>query len=351
MKRRLRIILILVVALGVIVVLYKYFNRPRAIVLTGIVTTHEVNVSPQVQGKLVQLLVREGDFVKTGQLLGVIDPRTQEADLSYYVQTQEGTAAQVKGDIASLKFQEAQTRDQINQAQAALDAAEAALDESIADMQLAKVTFDRTNGLYKEGVDPAQSLDQARSTYEAAKAHTETLRKQRDAQKAALGLAQSNEHQITVRLQELQTGRKQLAAAGAQAKKAQVMLAFTEVQAPISGVVSVLDARQGEVLNVSQPILTLINPDDLWVRVDVEETYIDRIRLGDMLNVRFPDGMVRPGKVFFRGVDADFATQRDVSRTKRDIKTFEIRLRVDNSDRRLWPGLTAYVMLPPQDMK
>jgi HlyD family secretion protein len=45
-------------------------------------------------------------------------------------------------------------------------------------------------------------------------------------------------------------------------------------------------------------------------------------------------------------VDADFATQRDVSRTKRDIKTFEIRVRVDNSDRRLYPGLTAYVTVP-----
>jgi len=45
-------------------------------------------------------------------------------------------------------------------------------------------------------------------------------------------------------------------------------------------------------------------------------------------------------------VDASYATQRDVSRTKRDIKTFEIRLRVDNKDRRLAVGMTAYVLLP-----
>jgi HlyD family secretion protein len=50
--------------------------------------------------------------------------------------------------------------------------------------------------------------------------------------------------------------------------------------------------------------------------------------------------------VFYRGADASFATQRDVSRTKRDIKTFEIRLRVDNADRRLAVGMTAYVELP-----
>ena len=47
-----------------------------------------------------------------------------------------------------------------------------------------------------------------------------------------------------------------------------------------------------------------------------------------------------------RGVDADFATQRDVSRTKRDIKTFEIRLRCDNAGRDLAVGMTAYVILP-----
>ena len=52
------------------------------------------------------------------------------------------------------------------------------------------------------------------------------------------------------------------------------------------------------------------------------------------------------GTVFYRAMDAGFATQRDVSRTKRDIKTFEIRLRVDNKDRRLAVGMTTYVELP-----
>jgi len=82
------------------------------------------------------------------------------------------------------------------------------------------------------------------------------------------------------------------------------------------------------------------------VRADVPETYIDRIRLGDKLTVTLPSGKVREGTVFYRSVDADYATQRDVSRTKRDIKTFEIRLRCDNHDRALAMGMTAYVTLP-----
>jgi HlyD family secretion protein len=70
------------------------------------------------------------------------------------------------------------------------------------------------------------------------------------------------------------------------------------------------------------------------------------VRLGDRLTVRLPSGATRSGTVSYRGADADYATQRDVSRIKRDVKTFEIRLRVDNADRRLAVGMTAFVVLP-----
>ena len=136
------------------------------------------------------------------------------------------------------------------------------------------------------------------------------------------------------------------AAAEAQKAKANVRLRYTELFAPIDGIVDVRAVRQGEVVTPGQPVVTLINPDDLWVRCDVEETYIDRVKIGDTIRVRLPSGEERDGTVFYRGADAAFATQRDVSRTKRDIKTFEIRLRVDNRDRRLAVGQTAYVLLP-----
>jgi multidrug resistance efflux pump len=161
-----------------------------------------------------------------------------------------------------------------------------------------------------------------------------------------VALAKSNAEQVTIRRNQLQANRKQQAAAAAQQAKADVRLAYTEIHAPISGIVDVRAALAGEVVTPGQPIVTLVNPDDLWVRIDVEETYIDRVRVGDKLTVRLPSGDERQGTVFYRGVDAGYATQRDVSRTKRDIKTFELRLRVDNTDRRLAVGMTAYVVLP-----
>jgi multidrug resistance efflux pump len=139
---------------------------------------------------------------------------------------------------------------------------------------------------------------------------------------------------------------KQIQAAAAQTQKANVYLDYTRIFAPTDGIVDTRVALPGEVVNPGQPIVTLIDQDDLWVRADVEETYIDRIHLGDVLTVRLPSGATRPGTVFYRSVDADFATQRDVSRTKRDIRTFEIRLRCDNRDRSLAVGMTAYVVFP-----
>ncbi len=105
-------------------------------------------------------------------------------------------------------------------------------------------------------------------------------------------------------------------------------------------------ARAGEVVTAGQPVLTLVNPDDLWVRADVEESYIDRVRLGDRLTVRLPCGDEREGTVFFRGVDAPSppsATSAAPSATSRRSRSA---CACDNADRRLAVGMTAYVLLP-----
>jgi multidrug resistance efflux pump len=205
--------------------------------------------------------------------------------------------------------------------------------------------MERNQGLVRENVITAQQFDQARTTFDAARAHVDAVKKQVDAQRAAVALAHANAEQIAVKESQLQTNQQQLAAATAQRAKADVRLGYTEIRSPIDGIVDVRAVRAGEVVNQGQAVVSLIDQDDLWVRADVEETYVDRVKIGDKLIVRLPSGVEREGEVFYRGVDAGFATQRDVSRTKRDIKTFELRLRVDNKDRRLAVGMTAYVIL------
>ncbi len=346
MKRRTVLAVVgLMVVLGGVAYLVARLSRPD-LVLTGIVTTNDVIVSPLVTGEVSQLLVKEGDTVKRGQLLAVIRPDELRADSSFYVHSAEGAQAQVAQGQAALRYQEEETSEQIQEAQAALDAAESQQAEAEAALENSRLVYERAQQLSKNGVAAAQDLDQARTAYDAARAHVATARKQADAQRANLALARANAEQVSLKREQLAADKRQLAAAEDQRQKADVRLAYTEIHAPIDGIVDVRAVRQGEVVNPGQPILTLINPDDLWVRADVEETYIDRIVIGQTLKLRLPSGVELPGTVFFRGVDADFATQRDVSRTKRDIKTFEVRLRVDNRERRLAVGMTAYGLLP-----
>ncbi len=282
MKRKILILIVILAAVGA-GFYYTTAHHPRDIVLTGIVTTDEVIVSSEIQGRLQHLFVQEGDTVTNGELLAVIQPQERQADVAYYASSEKQAVA--------------------------------LLAQAKADLENAQLNYDREQKLYATGADSAQEYDAARTGYDAARARVDAL-------------------------------DRQIQAARAQQDKAGVQLGYTEIHAPINGIVDTRAALQGEVVNPGQAIVTLINPDNLWVRADVEETYIDRIHLGDKCTVRLPSGATREGTVFYRGVDADYATQRDVSRTKRDIKTFEIRLRCDNGDRSLAVGMTAYVLLP-----
>jgi multidrug efflux pump subunit AcrA (membrane-fusion protein) len=96
MIRRLLLLALALVLVAGGIVLYRMLNRPQPLMLTGIVTTHEVNVSPLIQGRISRLLVKEGDAVKADQLLAIIDPQELQADRSYYAQTEQGAAAQVE---------------------------------------------------------------------------------------------------------------------------------------------------------------------------------------------------------------------------------------------------------------
>jgi HlyD family secretion protein len=342
MKRLIPLLVIAAIAAG-----YWYANRPpTSLVLTGIVTTDPIIVSPQIMGRLDQLMVKEGDSVTKNQLIAVLSPDELRQDRAFYSFTAEGVDAQVREGEAALRWQERQNTDLVVQAEANLAATESQKAAAEAEMENARTSLERQRNLLKSGVATPEQLDSAQTTYSVAQSKVAALAKQIEAQRAAVALAKTDAEQITVRRNQLNTYRQQSAAATAQQKKADVRLGYAELRSPTDGIINVRAARSGEVVSAGQPVVTIVDQDDLWVRADVEETYIDRIKLGDTLTVRLPSGEERPGTIIYKGVDAGFATQRDVSRTKRDIKTFEIRLRIDNKERKLALGMTAYVLLP-----
>jgi HlyD family secretion protein len=333
-----------VIVIGVIAAVV--ITRPGPLVLTGIVTTNDVIVSPQVSAQLSKVLVKEGDKVEANQLLATLSPDELRADQAFAAQSEKGLGDQVAVSEAELRYQQQQTTDQIKQAEANLAATVAQQREAAANFDIAKLSLSRSEAMLRAGAISNQDRDQAKTNSDVASARVDATTKQVESARAALSLAQSAAEQVAVRRGGVLAAQRGKAAASAQTTKAGVRLAYSEIRAPIAGIVDVAAARAGEVVSPGQPIVTLIDPDNLWVRADVEESYIDAIKLGDSLTVRLPSGDEKRGVVFYRGVDAGFATQRDVSRTKRDIKTFEIRIRIDNKDRRLATGMTAYVTLP-----
>ena len=139
-RRRIAIALVLVGVLVAGGVYYIIASRPLMLVLTGIVTTNDVVVSPQIGGQIRRLLVKEGDTVHEEQLLAVITPDELAADRTYYARSAEGLTSQVKESEAALRYQEQQTKDQIRQAEATLASVESQRAAADADLEIGRAS-------------------------------------------------------------------------------------------------------------------------------------------------------------------------------------------------------------------
>ena len=342
--------------LGIIFVMaavYYFFstNHSKDLVLIGTVDSNQVIVSAQVEGRIQKLLVDEGTPVKAGDLIAVLDPselQTQEAaaaaniasvqhKVSEMQHTEKSTAGSTSSDVAN-------ARAMLSSAKAQLLQAKAALDRTESDSR-------RTIELAKAGVQSEQDRVQAETNLQAAQA---TVQAQQDLVKAAeanLNSAIARTQQANAAKSTVQSTEADLNNAIAQKNQAAVRLSYTNVYAPVTGTVSVRAARQGEVVNIGAPIVTIVDLTDTWVRAAIPETYSDHIGYGDVLRVRLPGGTITSGKVFFKGVEGDFATQRDVGRMKRDIKTIVLKVRLDNPKGAFVPGMTAEVLVSPEQLK
>lgn len=328
-------------------------STPRGsdIPLIGIVDGNEVIVSPQITGRMVKLTVDEGSVVKKGDLIAELDRKELEASLAGAKANVASLEAQVGGSRHNYSWTNDQTGASLDQAKAVLTSTRAQLDQARANLWRDQTDFDRMQKLFDSGVASAQDRDHADAALKASQANVKALEDSVKAQTAAQAVAQSNRQQVDVRGSELATTRAQLDQVRATANQVATQLGYTEIYAPLDGIVSVRVAKQGEVVQQGSPIVVVVDVDHLWVHADVEETYIDSVQFGQKLRVQLPSGNVIEGPVFFKGVENDFATQRDVSRTKRDIKTFAIKVSIPNPERRLFTGMTATVLLPPPPKK
>ncbi len=335
--------LILVAAIG-----YFFFSTPRRsdLVLIGTVDANQVIVSSKIPGRIEKLLVDEGTPVKAGDVIAIMD----SAELEAQKRAAQATLASLRSQVSSSRATELMTRgatsSEVATAQAQVEAARAQLAEAQATLEQQTADTQRVLSLAEQGIASQQDRDRATAALKAARARVKALEDQVRAAAATLNAARARTHQAHAAESTVAAFRAQTAAAQAQLAEAETRLGYTRVLAPVSGTVSVRAAREGEVIAAGQPIVTIVDLNDTWVRAAIPETYADKVQIGDTLQVRLPSGATIPGKVIFKATEGDFATQRDVSRRKRDIKTVALKVRIQNANMAYATGMTAEVLVP-----
>ncbi len=327
---------------------YFFYSTDRSsdTVLIGIVDANQVIVSSKIAGRVEKLNVDEGSQVKAGDLIAEIDSDELEAQKT----AAQATINAYNMQVSSLKATEAQTMGETNSgvvnAQARVAAAQASLVQARADLARIQSDSERMMKLAEQGVASDQERVRADEQLKAQHAVVESAQKNLDAAQADLTTARARIHSQSAAASNVAANEAQVANARAQLAQADTRLGYTKIYAPVSGTVSVRATRQGEVVNPGTPIVTIVDFGDTWVRASAPETEARFIAVGDKFRVRLPQGNPIEGTVIFKAVEGDYATQRDVSRRKRDIKTIGLKLKVDNPKGELVPGMTAQVLLP-----
>jgi len=346
-QRRLATVAAVAVVLIAGVLAWQHF-RSKDLVLIGLVDTNEVVVTPRVQARLDSLWVDEGTVVQAGQRIAALDQREIAAQTASTIASEAGARAQVEQSEANAQQSAVDVAGGRAGAAARLASAQADVARLDAQLQLTRTSVNRFTALAKSGAIAPATLDSANTQLHMqdaalAAAHEQVLAAQGDLQRANAGtlVAEAARRAVT-------NSRARLTGAEADAAAARARLDYTELVAPISGVIQVLTARQGELVGPGAPVAVIVDPNNLWVRVAAPETDAGAVAVGDSLSVRFLSGHTVRGKVISKGAEGDFATQHDVSATKRDIRAVAFRVAIPNTDHTIVPGMTATVLLPTE---
>lgn len=347
MNARNRILILMAILLVVALVLY-FTTTPRQkdLQLIGTVDANEVVLSSRIPGRIQTLTINEGDDVKAGELVATI----QSDDLAAARNAAEAAALsqqfKLQGTEDTQRQTAGSTTSQVANAQAQLQVVQAALLQAQANYEHQQADSSRTIALARQGVMSQQASDEAKTSLTASKAAVDSAQKSVTAAEASLKLAEANTIQAQAAAKTVASTRSDVANAQALLNQAQVQLNYANVVAPISGKINVLAGRVGEVVAAGTPIATITDLSQTWVYAPLPETEADSVQLGDSLRVVMPSGETTYGKVIAKSAEGDFATQRDVSRRKRDIVTIRLKLLIANPGMKYVPGMLADVYIP-----
>ncbi len=269
--------------------------------------------------KLVKLFVKEGDRVKAGQPLAEVDPSGLDLDLA---SARANVEAQ-KAKLANLLARPADLD---------LAAAEASLATAKNTQDSAQESYANTKSLFDKGLAAKKDLADAERALQAAAAAYTSARLNRDNVKAQNTDA------------DIQAQRSAVASAESDLQKSQLIYDSAVIRSPVAGVVAEIPVLAGDLISPSTALMTVVDPDPMWLQAQVNETDMGQVRIGERAVVTpsgFPD-LRLPGKV----------TQIDLhAQVVSNVSVFTTTIEVPNHDGRLLWGMNADADISVLDLK
>ena len=267
-----------IVLLAVLLVLFKYWDYvTNPWTRDGQVRAQVVQITPRVSAPIVELPIEDNQFVKAGDLLFEIDPRTFEAELEQKRAQLDNT----RDEIESLEKQVESALADVEAASANIKSAQAKIKESAGRVDQADAEYKRQQKLIKQRATSQKRVESAKGNYSAAvnkKANYEAQLLQMQAQ---LSGAKANLAKAIANRGDPGDRNAQLRLAKAEVREAELNLEFTQVKAPVDGYVTNLKLRLGSQAVANQPALALVDVNSFWIDGFFKENSIADMRAGD----------------------------------------------------------------------
>ena len=309
------------VAVVIIVALIGFFTLGRdPEVMQGQVEVSEYRVSSKVPGRILELRVKEGDYVKAGDTLAILDAPEVRAKMA------QARSAEDAASAIELKAQNGARKEQIQGAFQVLQQAKAGL-------EIAEKSYGRVQRLFDEGVLSAQKRDEAYAQYKAMEAQCKAAQSQYD-------MAVNGARREDKLAAQAQVGR----ARGA-VQEVNSYLGETVQIAQMEGEVSAVYPKVGELVGTGSPIMTISIMSDMWGTFNVREDQLNGLKVGSEFTAFVPafNKDVKM-KVYYMKDQGSYAVWKATKANGQyDLKTFEVKARPVETLDGLRPGMSLVV--------
>ncbi len=267
-----------IVAIAVFLIFFKYWDYViNPWTRDGQVRANVIQIASRISAPIVNLPIVDNQFVKKGDLLFELDPRTFKAELDQARAQLEETGDNVK----ALERQVDSSRANVKSALAAIKEAKTTISQQKATVVKDKSEYHRQKELIVSRATSQKSLERAKASYDISIQQELSSQASLVKAQASLGESRANLAKSQAQLGAIGKSNAQVKAALAALRSAELNYEFTKVYAPVDGYVTNLNIRLGTQSVANQPVLALVDVNSYWIAGYFQENYIRDIDKGD----------------------------------------------------------------------